>query len=93
MEGYVANRTCACVRCKWNGLMGPALLVTIGSLLLLENLGAGDFERTWPAILIVIGSVKLMQTIGSVVGHRLTGAEVAAPAAPLAAQGAEVSHE
>jgi hypothetical protein len=51
--------------------MGPAMLVTIGMLFLLENVGNGNlhFGRTWPAILLVIGVVKLIQSNASSAGH------------------------
>lgn len=40
-------------------LMGPAVLLTLGSLFLLENLHGPGFGRTWPALLLVIGLIKL----------------------------------
>jgi Domain of unknown function (DUF5668) len=49
--------------------MGPAILVTLGVLFLLDNVGRIGFDRTWPAILLVIGVVKLMQSNASSEGH------------------------
>ena len=49
--------------------MGPAILVTVGVLFLLDNVGRFEFHRTWPAILLVIGVVKLMQSNASIAGH------------------------
>ena len=46
-------------------LMGPAMLFTIGTLFLLENLNVAGFHRTWPVILLVVGGVKLLQSAGS----------------------------
>jgi hypothetical protein len=62
---------CPCDRCRTRKLMGPAMLVTIGVLFLLENVGSGNlhFGRTWPAILLVIGVVKLVQSNASSEGH------------------------
>jgi hypothetical protein len=50
-------------------IMGPAILVTIGTLLLLQSLNVASFERTWPAILLVVGIVKLLQSSASSAGH------------------------
>ena len=44
--------------------MGPAIMITVGVLFLLDNLGVhgADFGHTWPVILLVIGVVKILQT-------------------------------
>ncbi len=60
---------CVCERCRARKLMGPAILVTIGVLFLLDNASNVDFGKTWPAILLVIGIVKLMQSNASSAGH------------------------
>jgi len=60
---------CQCQRCRTRKLMGPAILVTIGVLMLLDNTGRLEFHRTWPAILLVIGVVKLVQSNASSEGH------------------------
>ena len=41
--------------------MGPAILITLGVLFLLDQWHGGGFGfgRTWPVILLVIGLVKL----------------------------------
>ena len=51
--------------------MGPVILMTLGVLFLMDNLGVHgfDFERTWPVILLVIGAVKLLQSGAPTVGH------------------------
>jgi hypothetical protein len=69
--GLVAGRRigCACDRCRMRKIIGPAVLITIGLLFLLQNLGVVDFDRTWPAILLVIGIVKLLQSNASSAGH------------------------
>jgi Domain of unknown function (DUF5668)/B-box zinc finger len=70
--GLLGPKTCSgcqCARCRTRRLMGPAMLLTVGTLFLLENLHALDFDRTWPVILLVIGGVKLLQGSASVEGH------------------------
>jgi hypothetical protein len=41
-------------------MMGPAVLLTLGSLFLLERMHGPGFHRTWPILLLVIGLIKLM---------------------------------
>jgi len=60
---------CVCERCRTRKLMGPAILVTLGILFLLDNTSHLDFGKTWPALLLVIGVVKLMQSNASDAGH------------------------
>ena len=60
---------CVCEHCRTRKLMGPAMLVTIGVLFLLDNVGRLEFHRTWPAILLVVGVVKLLQSNSSMDGH------------------------
>ena len=43
-------------------LMGPAILVTLGGLLLLESVHVASFGRTWPILLLVIGLIKVLQS-------------------------------
>ena len=57
LGGY--RPACVCERCRMHRLMGPAILVTLGVLFLLDNVSNVDFGKTWPAILLVIGVVKL----------------------------------
>ena len=61
--------TCRCDHCRTKRLMGPAILVTVGVLFLLDSAGNVGFGRTWPAILLVIGVVKLLQSNASSDGH------------------------
>ncbi len=44
----------------------PIILITLGALLLLNNLDPArfDFGRMWPVILIVIGLVKIVEYFG-----------------------------
>ncbi len=60
---------CGCEQCRTRKLMGPAVLVTLGVLFLLDNVSRIGFNRTWPAILLVIGVVKLWQSNASAAGH------------------------
>jgi len=64
-------RVCSCAQCRMRNLMGPAILFTIGAILLLDSrdIASLGWERTWPAILLVIGLVKLVQSNASSVGH------------------------
>ena len=41
-------------------LMGPAVLITLGSLFLLERMRGPGFGHTWPILLLVIGLIKLL---------------------------------
>jgi hypothetical protein len=58
-----------CDRCRFKGLMGPAVLITIGTLFLLDQLTNVNFDRTWPVLLVVIGIVKILQSNASAAGH------------------------
>jgi hypothetical protein len=65
-----SNRAlCQCQHCRTRRLMGPAMLVTLGVLFLLDSVSHVSFGRTWPAILLVVGVVKLVQSNASTSGH------------------------
>jgi len=52
--------------------MGPAVLITLGVLFLLDQITRVhwlDFGSTWPALLIVIGLVMFLQHSASAAGH------------------------
>src|SRR2546423_7813236 len=66
--GSVTGR-CGCGNCRTRRLMGPAILVTLGVLVLRDSVSNVEFHRTWPAILLVIGVVKLLQSNASSSGH------------------------
>ncbi len=67
LGGMIAR--CQCERCRTRRLMGPAMLVTLGILFLLDTTSRLGFGRTWPAILLVVGVVKLVQSNASWSGH------------------------
>jgi hypothetical protein len=45
----------------YRSITGPAVLVTIGALSLIDNLHGPGWDRTWPVILLVIGVIKLVE--------------------------------
>jgi hypothetical protein len=49
--------------------MGPAVLITVGVLFLLEQLHVMSFGRSFPILLIVIGVVKIAQRSAPETGH------------------------
>jgi len=51
--------------------MGPAIIITIGVLFLLQEVrgGAFDFSNTYPFILIVIGAILLASSVAPMTGH------------------------
>jgi Domain of unknown function (DUF5668)/B-box zinc finger len=89
---------CQCARCRTRRLMGPAMLLTIGTLFLLENLNVVYFGRTWPVILLVVGAVKLLQGSASTEGHIGGGPTppqppiTTVPPVPPASPSSEVDH-
>jgi hypothetical protein len=61
---------CRCARCRTRGLMGPAVLITLGVLFLIGQYGGRyRFEELWPILLIVIGLVKVGEALSSSEGH------------------------
>lgn len=58
---------CNCARCRSRGVMGPAVLITLGVLFLLNQFWHYGFQ--WPVLLIVIGLVKIWQSTTSTEGH------------------------
>jgi hypothetical protein len=60
--------------------MGPAVLITLGVLFMLQNFSHG-FQ--WPVLLIVIGVVKILQYSASTEGHRPAGYAQPATQGPI----------
>jgi hypothetical protein len=84
MTPYIRNRDCPCVRCRAHGLMGAAILITLGVLFLLKNYRVVSFESSFPVLLLVIGCVLLISRTGSTEGHveRWIPGPVTPPQAP-----------
>jgi hypothetical protein len=69
---YSSNPRCRCGRCRMSGMMGPAVLITLGVLFLLQQTNWGwswGFHRTWPVLLIVIGVVQVLKFTAPTEGH------------------------
>ena len=69
---YRYNPSCSCPRCRAHGFMGPAVLITLGVLFLLDQMVHiywMEFGRTWPALLIVIGLIMFLQHNAPATGH------------------------
>jgi hypothetical protein len=62
-------RNCNCQQCRIRGLMGPALLITIGVLFLIGEYSAYSFGQLAPIILIVIGVILVAKALASSEGH------------------------
>jgi hypothetical protein len=80
---------CACPRCTIRSLMGPAIIITVGVLFLLDQMRGGNFSfgNTFPIILIVIGIVSLASALAPMDGHVSdTYPPVPPPAMPGATQ-------
>ncbi|HWZ33886.1 MAG TPA: DUF5668 domain-containing protein [Bryobacteraceae bacterium] len=45
-------------------IRGPILMITLGVLLAVDQLGSFSFGRTWPVLLIVFGLFKLAERAG-----------------------------
>jgi len=82
VQQAIAVARCQCPRCRARRITGPAVLVTIGVLFLLETLGHLGFGRTWPILLLVIGAIQLFQHSASNEGH--IGAVLPGQAVPTA---------
>ncbi len=75
---------CACPQCTIRGLMGPAAIITVGVLFLLDQLRGGIFSfwNTAPVILIVLGIISLAAAAASTEGHVSGAVPPTAPSAP-----------
>jgi TM2 domain-containing membrane protein YozV len=73
-------------------LMGPAVLVTIGSLFLLDNLDGPSWGRTWPILLLVIGLIKLLESQGRPPAAGGPGPSAPPPAGEAQPPSGEVTH-
>ena len=81
MSVYMRNRRCPCARCRAQGLIGAAILVTLGVLFLLDTNGIVWFHQSWPVLLLVIGVAIFLSRTASTENH----VEPAAPAPVITA--------
>jgi hypothetical protein len=84
MIPYIQNRNCQCTRCRAHGLMGAAVLITLGVLFLMNSYDVLRFEQGLPALLLVIGCVLLVSRTGSTQGHIQPGWTQPPVAQPIA---------
>jgi hypothetical protein len=75
---------CHCPRCTIRALLGPAVVITIGVLFLLQQVRGGyfDFGNTYPVILVVIGAILLASSLASMDGHVVSDNTTPTPPAP-----------
>src|SRR5260221_14347191 len=75
---------CACRRCTIRGLMGPAVIITVGVLFLLDQMRGGNlsFGNTYPVILFVIGVISLAAAASPADGHVFGSGPPVFPGAP-----------
>ena len=66
-----AQTRCHCRSCTIKSLMGPAIVITVGVLFLLDRTQGGRFffGNTWPIILLVIGAFQLGSALAPRDGH------------------------
>lgn len=63
-------RNCGCAYCRTRGLLGPAIIITVGVLFFIGQYSwQFGFDRTWPIVVIVWGAVKLLSDTASTEGH------------------------
>jgi len=81
--------SCHCPRCTIRNLMGPAVVITVGVLFLLQEVRGGnfDFSNTYPFILVVIGAILLASAVAPMTGHVDSFATPPSPPAPNVAPG------
>jgi|SRR5450755_1578825 hypothetical protein len=74
---------CNCRRCTIKSLMGPAVVITVGVLFLLEQTHSGfRFGQMWPVILVVIGVISLASALAPMDGHISSTAPPVPPVPP-----------
>lgn len=83
MPPFEYNNNCSCARCRIHGLMGPALIVTVGVLMLLRSFGRIYMHEIWPgAFMLVIGLILLGARTASAEGHVQPGRPAMMPPPP-----------
>jgi hypothetical protein len=76
---------CRCQSCTIRGMMGPAILITLGILFLVDQAQHGSrfsFGQTWPVLLLVIGLILLASSLAPRDGHIDPPAQVITPGVP-----------
>src|SRR5207249_11822054 len=75
---------CTCRRCTIRGLMGPAIIITVGVLFLFDQMRGGylSFGNTYPVILIVIGALSLAAAAAPADRHISGAVPPAGPSMP-----------
>ena len=48
-----------------SAIRGPIVLIVLGILMAVDQMGSYSFGRTWPALLIVFGVLKLAERAGA----------------------------
>ncbi len=83
------NPKCRCPRCTIRSLLGPAVIVTVGVLFLLQQMRGGyfDFGNTYPVILVVIGAILLASSLAPMTGHINPEIQQQVPPPPPATSG------
>jgi hypothetical protein len=57
------------VNSEWNtyllirAVRGPLMLIAVGALFAIDNMGLYGFERTWPVLIILFGVMKLFERL------------------------------
>jgi hypothetical protein len=63
-------RNCGCAYCRTRGLIGPAIIITVGVLFFIGQYSwRYSFDRTFPIIIIVWGVLKLISDSAPTEGH------------------------
>ncbi|HMI52835.1 MAG TPA: hypothetical protein VK525_15090 [Candidatus Saccharimonadales bacterium] len=72
---------CHCKRCTIRSLMGPAVIITIGIIFLIDQTHGGFFQfmKLLPVLLIVIGSILLASALAPMEGHTFASVPPSAP--------------
>jgi|SRR5580704_31002 hypothetical protein len=99
-QGLIGTRYRRDGRPRNCSVMGPAILITLGVLFLVESFdGPSFFGHTWPVLLLVIGAVKLLEgknppppPLPPVPPAPGTGTSSAAPAGEVSSPSSEVNN-
>lgn len=91
MEPYARNPKCSCARCRAKDLMGSALIISTGVLLLLQSMDVVRVHQSWPVILLVVGAFSFLGHTASIEGHVPPYSVAAAPVVQPPWSGAEAA--